>query len=74
LSFLLSKNVKIKIYKTVIFPEVLHGCGTWSLTLREEHRPRVSKNRDLKKIFVSKRDEIIGLRKLLNKELCNLYF
>jgi hypothetical protein len=40
----LTKNLKIKIYKTVIFPVVLYGCETWSLTLREEHRLRVSEN------------------------------
>jgi hypothetical protein len=37
-SRLLSRNVTVKIYKTVILPVVLYGCGTWSLTLREEHR------------------------------------
>jgi hypothetical protein len=37
-SRLLSKNVKIRIYKTVILPVVLYGTETWSLTLREEHR------------------------------------
>jgi hypothetical protein len=45
LSFrLVSKNLKIKIYKTVILPVVLYGCETWSLTLREEHRLRVFEN------------------------------
>jgi hypothetical protein len=34
----LSKNLKIRIYKTIILPVVLYGCETWSLTLREEHR------------------------------------
>jgi hypothetical protein len=37
-SRLISKNLKIKIYKTVILPVALYGCETWSLTLREEHR------------------------------------
>jgi hypothetical protein len=37
-SRLLSRNVKVKIYKTVILPVVLYGCETWSLTLREEHK------------------------------------
>jgi hypothetical protein len=41
-SCLLSKNVKIKIYIILIFPVVLYGCGTWSLTLREECRLRVT--------------------------------
>ena len=40
-SSLLSKNVKIKIYKTIILPVVLYGHETWSLTLREEHTQRV---------------------------------
>jgi hypothetical protein len=53
LSFcLLSKNVKIRLYKTIIFPVVLYGCETWSLTLREEHRLRVFENRVLKKMDI----------------------
>jgi hypothetical protein len=52
------KNLKIKIYKTVILPVVLYGCGTWSLTLRVEHRLRVSENRVLR-IFGPKREEDI---------------
>jgi hypothetical protein len=43
-SRLISKNLKIKICKTVILPVVLYGYETWSLTLREEHRLRVSEN------------------------------
>jgi hypothetical protein len=49
-SRLMSKNLKIKIYKTVISPVVLYGCETWSLTLREEHRLRVFENRVLGRI------------------------
>ena len=56
-SRLLSKDLKIKIYKTIILPVVLYGCATWSLTLREECRLRVFENRILKWIFVPKRDE-----------------
>ena len=48
---MLSKNVKIKVYSTIILPVVLFGCETWSLTLREEHRLRVFENRVLKRIF-----------------------
>ena len=44
-SSLLSKNLNIKIYRTIILPVVLYGCETWSLTLREEHRLRVFENR-----------------------------
>jgi len=43
----LSKNIKIKIYRTIILPVVLYGCETWSLTMREEHMPRVFENRVL---------------------------
>jgi hypothetical protein len=43
-SHLLSKIIKIGIFRTIIFPVVLYGCGTWSLTLREEHRMRVLEN------------------------------
>jgi hypothetical protein len=49
---LISKNLKIKIYKTVILPVVLYGCQAWSLTLREEHRLRVFENGVLRKIPV----------------------
>jgi hypothetical protein len=69
-SCLLSKNVKVKIYKIIILPVVLYGCETWSLTLREEHRLRVFENRVLKIIFGPKRDEVMGeWRKLHNEEL-----
>jgi hypothetical protein len=47
-SRLISKNMKIKIYKTVLLPVVLYGCETWSLTLGEEHRLRVFENRVLR--------------------------
>jgi hypothetical protein len=50
-SCLISKNLNIKIDKTVIFTVVLYGCKTWSVTLREEHRLRVSENRVLRRIF-----------------------
>jgi hypothetical protein len=50
-SLLLSRNVKVKIYKTIILPFVLYGCETWSLTLREEHRLKVFENRVLRRIL-----------------------
>jgi hypothetical protein len=50
-SRLISKNVKIKIYKTVILSVVLYGCETWSFTLREGHRLRVFETRVLRRIF-----------------------
>jgi hypothetical protein len=52
------KKVKIKLHKTVILPDVVHRCETWSLTLREEHRLNVSDNRVLRRIFGSKRVEV----------------
>jgi hypothetical protein len=67
---LLSKNVKIKIYRTIIVPLVLYGCESWSLTLREECRLRVFENRVLRRIFGPNRDEMTGeWRRLHNKEL-----
>ena len=73
-SRLLSKNLKIKIYRTIILSVVLYGCETWSLTLREERRLRVFENRVLRKVFGPKRDEVTGeWRKLHNEELNNLY-
>jgi hypothetical protein len=70
---LISKNLKIIIYKTVILPLVLYGCETWSLTLREEHRLRVFENSVLRKIFGPKREEDGSWRKLRNDEVHNLY-
>jgi hypothetical protein len=72
-SRLISKNLKIKIYRTVILPVVLYGCETWSLTLREEHRLRVFDNRVLRRIFGPKREEDGSWRKLHNDELHSLY-
>jgi hypothetical protein len=59
-SRLTSKNLKIKIFKTVIFPVVLYGCEIWSQTLGEEHRLRVFENRVLSKIFGPKREEDVS--------------
>jgi len=68
-SSLLSKNLKIKIYRTIILP-VVYGCETWLLTLRDEHRLRVFENSMLRRIFGLKRDEVTGeWRKLHNEEL-----
>ena len=59
-STLLSKNVNIKIYRTIILPFVLYGCGTWSFALRDECRLRVFENRVLRRILGPKRDEVTG--------------
>jgi hypothetical protein len=73
-SRLLSRNLNVKIYKTIILPVVLHGCETWSVTLREEHRLRVFEIRVLRRIFGPKRDKVAGeWSKLHNGELHNLY-
>jgi hypothetical protein len=67
---LLSKNIKIRIYKTIILPVVLYGCET----LREKQRLRVFENRWLRRIFGPRRDEVTGCwRNLHNEELHNLY-
>jgi hypothetical protein len=73
-SSFLSKNLKRKIYRTIILPVVLYGCETWSLTLKEEHRLRVFENRVLRGVFGPKRAEVTGeWRKLHNEELNGLY-
>jgi len=59
-SRLLSKNLKIKIYRTVILPLVLYGCETWSLTLREERQLRLFENRVLRRIFGPRNEEVTG--------------
>ena len=59
-SNLLSKNLKIKMYRTIILPVVLYGCETWSLTLREERRLRMFENRVMRRIFGPERDEVTG--------------
>ena len=70
-SGLLSKSLKIKIYRTIILPVVLCGYETWLLTLREEHRLRVFKNKVLSRIFEPKRDEVKRECKKLHNELLN---
>jgi hypothetical protein len=73
-SSLLSKRLKIKIYRIIILPVVLYGCETWSLILREERRLRVFGNRVLRRVFGPKRDEVTGeCRKLHNEELSDLH-
>jgi hypothetical protein len=69
-SSLLSKNVKIRVYRTISLSVVLYGCGTWSLSLRDEQRLRVFENRVLRRIFGPTRDEGTGeWRRLHNEEL-----
>jgi len=71
---LLSENLNIKIYRTIILFVVLYGCGTWSLTLKEICSLRVFENRVLRRIFGVKRDEVTGeWGKLHNEELHGMY-
>jgi hypothetical protein len=65
---LLFKSINIIIHGSIILPVVLHGCETWSLTLKEEHRLRV-----MRKMFGPKREEETGnWRKLHSKEELNV--
>jgi hypothetical protein len=73
-SRLLSKNLKIKIYRIIILPVVLYGCETWSLTLREERKLRVFEIKVLRRIFGPGRDEVMGeWRRFHNEKLNDLY-
>ena len=71
-SRLLSKNSKIKIYKT-IFPVMLYGREAWFITLKEELRLSVFENRILRRIFGAKRDPNGEWRSLHNEEIHSLY-
>ena len=73
-SRLLSKNLKIKKYRTIILPVVLYECEAWSLTLREEKKLRVFENVVLWRIFGPRRDEVTGeWWRLHDEELNDLY-
>jgi len=73
-SRLLSKNIKIKIYRIIILTVVLYGCETWSLILREQRKLRVFENMVLKRIFGPRRDEVTGeWRRLPSEKLNDLY-
>jgi hypothetical protein len=68
------KNIKIRIYETIILPVLLYGCETWSLILRGENTLRMYENRVLGRTFGLRRDDVIGgHRKLHNKELHDMY-
>jgi hypothetical protein len=73
-SRLLSKKLRIKIFKTIILPVALYGCEILSLTLSEEHKLRIIENRVLRRIFGPKRDGVTGeWKKVHNEELRNLF-
>jgi hypothetical protein len=73
-SCLLSRNIKVKIYKTIILPVVLYGCETWSFTLRDEHRLSVFENRVLRRIYAPKRDEVTGKWRKLHSEEFHIFY
>jgi len=70
-SRLLSKNLKIKIYRTIILPVVLYECETWSLILREERKLRVFENMVVRRIFGPRREEVKGEWRRLHNEKLN---
>ena len=72
-SSLLSKNLKVKIYRTIILPVVLYGCETWSLKLREERRLRVFENRVLRRVFGPKRNEVTENYIMRSLVICTPY-
>ena len=59
-SSFISKNLKVKLYRTINLRVVLYGCETWSLTLREERRLRVFEKRGLRRILGPKTEEVAG--------------
>jgi len=69
-SRLLSKNLKIKIYRIIILPVVVYGCENWPLTLREERKLRLFENMVMRRILGPRSDEVTGeWRRLHNEEL-----
>ena len=62
-SSVLSRNVQIKIYRTITLFVLLYGSETWSLILREERRLKVFENRVLRRIFGPEKDKVMGLEK-----------
>jgi len=71
---LLSKNLKIKIYRNIILPVVLYWCETWSLTLWEERKLRVFENMVLRKIFGPRKEEVAEEWRRLHNEALNDFY
>jgi hypothetical protein len=69
---MLSRNVNVKMYKTIILPLTLYGYETWYFTLREEHRLRVFENRVVRRILGPKTDEVTGEWRKLHSEGLNI--
>ena len=59
------------VYGAIIFPFVLYGCETWSLTLRKERKLRVFENRVLRRIYGPKRGEVTEERRKLHEQQLN---
>jgi len=73
-SQLISRKLKLKIYRTVILPVILYGCESWSRTLSDEHKLRVFENKVLRKIYGPKRGATTGeWRRLHNEKFHGLY-
>jgi hypothetical protein len=71
---MLIKILKTDVYKSLTLHFAMEGCGTWSLTLREEQKLKVIENRVLRGIFGRNREEAVGgWRRLHNEELHDLY-
>jgi hypothetical protein len=71
---LLSKNIRIKIHRSIVLPIVLYGCGTWFFRSRKEYRLRFIENRLRRKIFGTKEDEEIGAWRRIHKEELHEFF
>jgi len=67
-SYLLSKNIQFRLYRTLVLRVALYWCETQSLVLREEHRSVVFGSMMLRKIFGTKRDEVTEEWRRLHSE------
>jgi hypothetical protein len=61
------------MYKTIILPVLLYECETWSLTIREEYRLKMSENRVQRRISGTKREVTGGWKKLHNERFHSLH-
>jgi len=62
------QKIKINIYRSTILPVVLYGCETWSVILKEERRLKMFENKEMRRIFGSRRDEVKGKWRKLHNE------
>jgi len=70
-----TRDIKLKIHRTVVLPVVLCGCEAWSLTVREEHRLRLLERRELEEICGLKWENVTGewIDRMNREDLCALY-